>query len=94
MSRISVDVDVDDVLEEIDTRALVAEVNRRGTDALAALGLTENDVERLKQAVKADDGRRAVDILRPLFFKPDLEKLRAHFDALPRDIATRRPLIP
>ena len=74
---VSVDVDVDYVIDEIDTDFLVKELRARAkrgdAKATSALGgevsilsLNDWDSESLRCAVMTDDGRRVVDLLRPV----------------------------
>lgn len=105
MSRVRayVEVDVEDLIEEVDTDDLVSELkSRRDFESkLAAdpalqkvLGLlTSWDLERLSAAVIASDGAKTLDILRPLFCPTHHAPTREAYDALPRDIVTRRPLV-
>ena len=85
----SVEVDLDDVLEQIDAKDLIAEIDERAStgcpDILSALEewaeeygdddaegdpepafqrMSDWDLDDLRKAVREDDGRRAVDLLK------------------------------
>ena len=98
--NVNVDVDVDVVLEDIDTKHLVRELRSRAKETGEASLLDEVnqrlsawDIEKLREAVKNDDGHRVIDILAPVMF-PDRSGPKADkFAKLPRDPATGRPVI-
>ena len=97
--NVSVDVNVDEVLDDIDTKDLVRELRSRARDEGESLvaeltnGLSAWDAEKLREAVKNDDGRRVIDLLAPMMFPnrhgPTVDK----FAKLARDPATGRPVI-
>jgi hypothetical protein len=69
-------VEVDDVLDDLSTDDLIQEIQRRAgkgdLDAAkfggaSVLGLGPWDTESLICAIQNDDGRRVVDLLRPVF---------------------------
>lgn len=96
--RVNVDVDVGDVLDEVETKDLVRELRSRARDEGESLvaelthGLSAWDAEKLREAVKNDDGRRVIDLLAPLMFPARLPTPDA-FSKLARDPATGRPVI-
>lgn len=77
--RIEVEVDVDDIIAELDTDELIKEIEARASGGdreaqafvggsgptIGRLGLW--DSESLLEAVRRDDGQRAVDLLREAF---------------------------
>ena len=77
--RIEVEVDVGDIIDEMDTDDLIKEIEARASggdkEAQAFVGgsgptigrLGPWDSESLLDAVRRDDGRRAVDLLREAF---------------------------
>lgn len=98
--RVNVDVDIEDVLEEADTKDLINELHRRNKadgDRFVrnelSRGLSAWDVEELKAAVLADDGRRVVDILAPVLLPSRTGPSVEQFAKLARDPATGRPVI-
>lgn len=98
-----VDVEVNEVLEEIETQDLLDELKERGKHddeaniAMCRLhamtGLSAWDWENLVQAVKEDDGRRALDLLRPIVINPTRLATPEALSALARDPVNGRPVI-
>lgn len=102
-STVSVDVQIDEILPDIDTSDLIAELksrsktNEAANEALRSLhrmtGLSAWDWEKLVEAVKDDDGHRAIDLLQPILIRPTKFATPEALSALARDPVNGRPVI-
>ena len=88
IGQISVCIDADEVLDELSDEDLLAELKSRGLNPLGLIGLGERDLIEVRRAVLLDDGRRVVDLLKPLFSKGPVGPWPTQ-----RDPSTGRPLI-
>lgn len=100
---VTVDVEIHEVLDEVDTEDLVAELKSRSKTSEAAdaalrdmarmTGLSAWDWEKLLEAVRTDDGHRAIDLLRPILTNPTRLATPEALSALARDPVNGRPVI-